>query len=805
MKNIYTANFALKGASKRYNNENGTLGEGAAMLNLRERDNTLVSIGNCKPIVKLRLNENILVVNDEDIISNIGREIWVRNVRTVRTPETAKLIGEASATILSAIAVGNFIVVTTSQGLYYIIKGIDGEYSHIDINDAMPQLRFGTAETTVFTNSIAQYSFVQGYSQWNVPLSDIDLKAYSSIAHDAFARCLLSASDSGMWVEPMMVRCAVRLHDDTFLWASAPAIVGNGIQGITTHNVPVLTNGNSFSSIAGSQFSIQAYRLGLRVDGGTINGWDTLIKSIEIYTTNEVDAIIKNGGIDYTCSTSQSGERKYYFNYSLAHYDTNKITSNLVNSTSWHLMASITDLKSLRSGIINAITVSPVLGGFVVSRNDLYPTVVDTSTWAKVMYHSVIPATVMEAGGSLHCGAVAQRLFTGWSLPSMSDYNVDNVACNAVITVTLRTTAGNSVVVWTGMQGSSSTNLNAIVAYPDSRATHISIKMLRSGNIWQWEGELMADANNSMAYAVTSDLKPRIMNITTDDTLIVPAEENIIENKPNRLLISEHDNPFVWKSMAHVSGGAITALRIAVRPVATSIFAKYPLYAFTTQGIYALASNSSGNYGEPRCIDWRVVAGDAQICYTAKGLIFLCDGELCAMSGSKIETIATGVNAKAIAWSKEYDELWCVDDNGSAAVLMPSGRWYYRDIFVSKLIADYLHPLAISDNNTLIDINCEQAPANQHISYRTHPIPLNSPLQGIKWHLSSDEFTSTLRVTGENGISNYGDILNEIKITGRLTTPLHIPIFAPQKRTIRLVIEGNVQQTLTIFPIGLNL
>lgn len=775
--------ITFNGSKRRYNPENGSLGDAETVLNMRECDNTLMPVGNCNIIKSLDANEKILLIIDDNYITCIGRNIYFHDA------DSRTIIGEAPTSIISAKAIGDFIVVSTMTCLYYLLRNASGNYNPIYVDDAIPELHFGTSELFTFSQPVAEYYFKNAYNHWTAPLADTDIKVYTSMVVDAMSRCADTMHADGMWLQPVMVRCAVRLWDNSLLWASAPIIVGNGMQCVSTYNVPVIISGSAFTALQESVITMQGYRIGLKVRHGTNALWDTLIKSIEIYTTREPDVIQKNALVDYRCSVTQSGERKYSLNYSLPHFDDETITNQLANSSSWQLTATITDLVSLRSGTPRSITITPSNGSYVIARNNLYQQEIMVDQWAQITYSTVSPDTMMTEGGALYCGAISRRLGAGWSLASMSDFNTDSIPCNAVIVVTLRTSAGNSTVVWKGSNEVSTTILSPIVAYPDSRARYMSIKMLREGKVWQWEGELTASSSGELAYAVTPALTPHELLPTANDILIIPAEENIIEYFDNQLIISADRNPFVWQHKTTVSDGTITALRLAITPVATSIFGKYPLYAFTSQGIYALAGNSKSRYGDPRCIDWHAVANELLICYTASGITFIADNELCSLSGSKIETMATGVYATSIAWSKKYNELWCVDDKGSVIIQMPSGRFYSRDIYIKELIENYYHPIAITGNNAMLDINAEQA-TSQHIIYRSYPIIVDFILKNIKWHVSGDNVALTLQLTGENGKSCHGDILNKMKVTGNISAPITIPLYAPQRRTIRIIIDG---------------
>lgn len=111
----------------------------------------------------------------------------------------------------------------------------------------------------------------------------------------------------------------------------------------------------------------------------------------------------------------------------------------------------------------------------------------------------------------------------------------------------------------------------------------------------------------------------------------------------NMIYVSDVNNPFVFPLMEVESIGSGSILSIKSATKATSegtAFGTFPLYAFCTDGIYALKVNSNGSYAAPQALSREVIVGrnsalqldDAVAFITKKGVMLLQGGQVVELS-----------------------------------------------------------------------------------------------------------------------------------------------------------------------------
>lgn len=90
--------------------------------------------------------------------------------------------------------------------------------------------------------------------------------------------------------------------------------------------------------------------------------------------------------------------------------------------------------------------------------------------------------------------------------------------------------------------------------------------------------------------------------IDTEAPPTYDADGNII-TLPNKIYTSEVDNPFFFPvtSISTVGAGRIIGVSTAAKPLSEGQFGQFPLYAFTTEGVWSMQVGNTGQYtpGQP--------------------------------------------------------------------------------------------------------------------------------------------------------------------------------------------------------------
>ena len=247
-----------RGVAQLHNGESAQPGLAAVLTNMREREDALEVVGNPRSIDQLELGDSMLLVDDDrTLVLRDGNVVW-NNVVVLNT----------AATVISAHKVGAMLVVVTSEGNVVMRRTASG-YSTLNIDSALPQLHLSAVEQQAMTTTIPAFEFDQPYTAWQAPLATADVEAYSRLVRNAVATMQRSAASQGRFTGVMLVRYAVRLWDDSYLWVSQPLMVGHSLISANYRSTATVTSSNNrFTGTEAFSLEVNSYRLGISVAQG---------------------------------------------------------------------------------------------------------------------------------------------------------------------------------------------------------------------------------------------------------------------------------------------------------------------------------------------------------------------------------------------------------------------------------------------------------------------------------------------------------------------------------------------------------
>lgn len=116
--------------------------------------------------------------------------------------------------------------------------------------------------------------------------------------------------------------------------------------------------------------------------------------------------------------------------------------------------------------------------------------------------------------------------------------------------------------------------------------------------------------------------------------------------RPNRLYLSDVNNPFVFASenMTSVGDSRIQAISTAAKALSQGQFGQFPLYAFTTEGVWAVEISSAGSYSARQPITRDVCINTGGITQIDSAVLFPTDRGIMLLSGSETTCISTAID-----------------------------------------------------------------------------------------------------------------------------------------------------------------
>lgn len=268
-----------------------------------------------------------------------------------------------------------------------------------------------------------------------------------------------------------------------------------------------------------------------------------------------------------------------------------------------------------------------------------------------------------------------------------------------------------------------------IISYPDARATKIdlffsrvvsgvtSTILIRSYNLQP------APANNYSTYSKLTDdavmtYEVVLLNSLSDNNYM-PVENKNSCRMPNQLMVSEIGNPHVFlpQHVYYVGDNDTTRIESVNTPtdqLTESRFGQYPLYLFSTTGIYAMEQGSNTIlYQNIVKVNNDIIQTGSNSMSAAGALYYFSSAGLMRLNGhtSKItsDTINSGmlhyIHGAVISLLPAYGELLISNKKFSYAYIysLISGVWSSRD-FAGEIISydNYI------ENNKLYDLQVEE-------------------------------------------------------------------------------------------------
>ena len=130
---------------------------------------------------------------------------------------------------------------------------------------------------------------------------------------------------------------------------------------------------------------------------------------------------------------------------------------------------------------------------------------------------------------------------------------------------------------------------------------------------------------------------------------IPEPDGNPLIDEPNKIYTSEVNNPFYFPLLGinNVGTGSILGISSAAKAMSQGQFGQYPLYAFTTEGVWALEISSSGSYSARQPITRDVCINPDSITQLDSAVLFATDRGIMLLSGSSAQCITDGIFSEA--------------------------------------------------------------------------------------------------------------------------------------------------------------
>ncbi len=804
------------------------IGNATMCLNLRpstgENSSALVAVGEPKTIAKSNATPFFMYNHangDKSLFLKSGRVVSHINpdVEDAQVTELATLPAEPRC----AIASGDTVLIMTDEGVFRMIcDNNSGEWIIAGMMPELPPISIIAGVTSTFSTTIPARYLTGGYTRFQGNLTIADTNGITQDLLAAYNDLNTKATNAGYYIQPVMASYRLSDLNGNVIYKSAPIMVtaDDGFQCVKPIAVEVHASSGVFSNVQAHNLTATGFRLGIVAPELTNSVWGKIVAKVEIMVTPQLHPI------DFQAKASHRLESSGATTGILRMYLPGVANAMIPGIERMRERVVLTAESREEVSKTAAIYDSPLSGGIGTpgktvlldsltqlspkDETELLKKAISTSKRVIPSLlrevnipHSFTAGVAMTAGDAIAWGDVTPIKFNGYPAGTFAS-KTGTGRWRACIKTTFGAT--DECVVWHS-EGATNAPIefSPFISYPHPNATEMTIKVsYDDGTISSRSFKLTPSKDGAFAYYLDSSFAP-IVTDTPLEAYIIPAEVRNPRRKSSTMMSSKGESPLSINASIKVSQGRIVEITPAVRSSSSWDFARTHLYAFTSDGIYAVAIKGdrtvmSANIIEPR----RVTSKDA-VTVTPTCVYAIASGRLISVYGSKAMTVEKNYRFKGVGWCSTFNELWCITDDDKVLIMSSGndGGFYFRDMSTPKTMFSVGGCLYISTNNCLADASQEVDLTAQNTEWKTRidiggwGAPLlghrnRCPrLTGISWRLSARNANATVSLRGDGGAGEANAYpLLTLRIKGEINNPVTARIIAPARQYVTASVKG---------------
>ena len=577
--------------------------------------------------------------NYSHLISYNGSSIfWDANI----VDGESVLVGIAIAEICDVIgfeAMGNILIVICKTGNQYLIFN-DNTYSLIGQIET-PMLNF------CLKNFYDSYSTISNLTLPK-PISDTiyNLENYTFIAEKFYNSTVMdmvnSANQEKGFNTPFIVRYAMRLFDGSYIKPSAPILM------VPQNNIKEYFNRKFFVSTNNTVIINTIYKnyyLYFNASSLPSHDWDDIISSIDIFISKPLFiASDKFSQVKEHSRSIDENDGTTIIDLEFPTLSDDEIKEKLVNESLFFKIAEF-KLSELRNEKYLNDTIIPSLDSNELPTQEILP--IDNFS-----HYNFCGDVTFLYNSRLHIGNIRRYLPQPFNIShfmvSQSMFNGDTPkysvkeGSRCLISVLIKGDTGNKFVDMEYMINKAGF-ISPFISYPDNRATQMDVWIENSdGEKQHISLPLTRSGVENMSYFINEDYKSIAFNDFKED---IPTEKrNDYDHFPNLLRVSNLENPFFFpQELSYsISGGEILNIAAVTTELSQGRFGDFPLYIFTSDGIWALEQGSENViYKSLLPVSRDIALSKKSIVNTDNAIIFLSEKGLMLLNGSNVAQIST--------------------------------------------------------------------------------------------------------------------------------------------------------------------
>ncbi len=311
-------------------------------------------------------------------------------------------------------------------------------------------------------------------------------------------------------------------------------------------------------------------------------------------------------------------------------------------------------------------------------------------------------------------------------------------------------------------------------------------------NFWGMALSNSAFSNSKMFWLGSTSRKPINWTIEQMNELKKTCEQENIVSLPGRIYTSETNNPFVFRPSRAISfdGADVIGMASATKALSQGQFGQFPMYAFTSDGIWALEVNAStGGYSAKQPVTRDVCINPLSITQGDSCIYFVSDRGLMLLAGSETACISDVLDDHFAQSLKDvlpgYGKFLGIAGVDEKIAAMPAFREFIKE---AQIVYDYpnqrvivFRPLAEGEKE-----NIAFAFSLLSKTWSTMPCSLTGKI---------NSYPDALAVMNGKGIVNLSTITDGTEGTGVIVTrPLSLDMPEVHKTVDAIIQRGKFRK-----------
>ena len=498
--------------------------------------------------------------------------------------------------------------------------------------------------------------------------------------------------EKNRFIFPFFVRCAFRLYDESLSMHTIPIYMQTA-----TDNAVFLTaaivNGGNYYWLNYPHVSFIAHELQYKFTND-LNDWSDVITSVDIFAsapiyTHDQDGKIEGlyfypqdnqknregfwGKFHSVCSLDGGAYRPYlppivdYVIDASRPYDslsnallrignrTQQEIHELRDTESTFFLLKSIPIQEVKTDAFKTVTMKDGYLESLVNREKMTGDYRSNDKWEGLR--------LMSYNNRLHMGGVKFDLWKGQCEATVCNYvdvsiapswtwigNYNTAEDSRAYEVSFEVTIEEDGKYFRKMCGelTKSSEIIPYFFYPNPNAKYLCIYIQASDKSKFAKAEIPLKKHPMLYGAYATDLNLYdFIDWKYNQTNLPTVGYNGMTESKSVLATSEVDNPFVFKAanISTVGDGVVQAMRSAAKPLSQGQYGQYPLYVFTSSGIFAMPVRDDGTYGVPAFVTSDVPTDIDAISAVDDSVFYPTDHGVKALTGSQSIVVSEALNA----------------------------------------------------------------------------------------------------------------------------------------------------------------